>query len=568
MGKNYHIKLNPDPLSRERIESHMDFDELLRQYQEADKQQVKRPRVIKLAYVALAAAAALALLMVLNIWNGASSPQSESAYFAKLPFVNPPLSEWEPEFISYKMNVNQGGVYEYESGSRLVVPAAAFMNDRGRLVEGDVAIHYRELHDFVDFFLSGIPMNYDSAGRQFYLESIGMVEIYAEQNGERLQMAPGKEIQVELVTHIRTTLDAPLPHYSVYTLDTLNRNWAYREEARLEVLEEKLDAGQTSYSDIQKEWLESRQALEKSYDAQLAALEAMAPKPTAPVKPQRQLSGQPTIELNFQDDNFDFEGDNAEEIALTRKLKDAIWQISPQSPPYDENAFKVTWERMRLKPINEWDYTLTLINGNRRLQLIVNPVLVGEAYEQAMAQYEAGLAEYESQMDYRESQLKARREALLQQEADETRFLDEAFTERLAEAGAPQGKPALLAKVISRFKAHQLGVWNCDRPLPVGEDKLNLKFVDENGETFTPRTAYFAGKTHNTVHRFLATEKTALALPSDDAHLIWLVTDDNRIALVRQSNTEHKGRKTQTVVMKVAAEPLRSEEDIRAVLKF
>lgn len=42
-----------------------------------------------------------------------------------------------------------------------------------------VKITYREFADPIDFFVSGIPMEYDSAGRKYNFESSGMCEINA-----------------------------------------------------------------------------------------------------------------------------------------------------------------------------------------------------------------------------------------------------------------------------------------------------------------------------------------------------------------------------------------------------
>jgi len=80
--------------------------------------------------------------------------------------VNPPIPQAQKVFASYKVDAHKGGVYEYGNGSKITVPARAFVYEDGSEVTGEVELKYREFHDFVDFFLSGIPMEYDSAGQE------------------------------------------------------------------------------------------------------------------------------------------------------------------------------------------------------------------------------------------------------------------------------------------------------------------------------------------------------------------------------------------------------------------
>jgi len=176
----YNFKINPPQPSSEQIAKHQDFDALLKQFQETEKVEPKRKsRVIWLRYATAAAAAVVLLFFVRGFFSGEKGMTQEE-YFASQPFVNPPLENIKPTFTSKKVSANQGGIYEYDNGSKLIVPAAAFVNQNGKIVEGDVNIKFREMHDYVDFFLSGIPMTYDSAGTKYILESAGMVEIYAE----------------------------------------------------------------------------------------------------------------------------------------------------------------------------------------------------------------------------------------------------------------------------------------------------------------------------------------------------------------------------------------------------
>src|SRR5690606_29139780 len=130
--------------------------------------------------------------------------------------VNPPFTEVKKEFKTVKIKSEKGGEFSGKNGSKYTVPANALTDETGKVVEGDVTIHYREMHDYVDFFVSGIPMTYDSAGKQYQFESAGMVEIFAEMEGKRLNISPENPIKVELVTELSRSRDTEVPKYNIY----------------------------------------------------------------------------------------------------------------------------------------------------------------------------------------------------------------------------------------------------------------------------------------------------------------------------------------------------------------
>lgn len=87
-----------------------------------------------------------------------------------------------------------------ETGTKVSIPAQAFVHKDGRPVEGEVEVVFNEYHSAGDIIASGIPMNYDSAGIKIDFESAGMFEIYAYQSGEELVLAKDKSIDVELAS--------------------------------------------------------------------------------------------------------------------------------------------------------------------------------------------------------------------------------------------------------------------------------------------------------------------------------------------------------------------------------
>lgn len=354
MEKNYNIRFNLEEPSSEAIRQRMDFDALLGQFEESQPAPAARPaKVRRLVYMLGAAAAAIALLLVVPILTNQPSTLSPEAHFAAMPYVAPPMADLSPDFQKQTVtDPHKGGIFEYPSGSRLVVPAAAFMTDRGAMVGGEVEIYYRELHDYVDFFVAGIPMDYDSLGTQRYLTSAGMVEVYAEQNGKRLQLAPGKFIQVELISEVSVNDYFTLPSYYVYQLDTAARSWFYRNVDMLQFVEgEDWPDGNTDSP--QALWKGQLAQLETEYQQSLQELQVAYPLPAAPLMPTQAKGDRPTLELDFLNGDIALDAGSdlqAEDLAYLHK--GTIWEITPESPPVDPRAFKVTWESVRLRRLN------------------------------------------------------------------------------------------------------------------------------------------------------------------------------------------------------------------------
>ena len=595
---NYKINLNSEPLSSEDIAKHMDFDALLEQVQTTPEPPQQKPYIRWMGYAVGAIALAASLIGALFFFGLSSNedalPNAE-IYFASQPYVNPPLEEAQQKFASFKVDANEGGVYEYESGSRLVVPKAAFMDDRGNLISGEVEIKYREYHDFVDFFLAGIPMEYDSAGTQYHLESAGMIEVYAEQNGQRLSMNPDKSIDVELVSEINIAKDEGTPQYNIYVLDTTQRNWVYQGVDNIELLEA-IDEARYDGSDEEispEERLKNDlEALKTKELQELASIEATIPKPPKPLKPERANEDAITFEMDFGnipqfsssvEENLEQEQNavnqsTAEIDELRAQWEGTIWQVKSAYEHLIDEAFaKQIWdeEKSQIKPINERDYELTLVSESQQLKLIVNPVLSKTDYDAAVAKFNERFATYESQMAEREQQLAADKAALAQRIEEERELLNEAFTERIAfyksKGREDRATDAFVRqKIVNRFKVSSFGIWNCDRPIPPYIYMLKSEFVDNANNKIMGQPAYLVNKNQNTLVRFFTTKNTDVRFNNNFDNLMWTITKDNKLAVFEPHRFKSIGDNVgeYTFEMNLKEVDTSNEEAIRAALQF
>ncbi|RME97595.1 MAG: hypothetical protein D6772_10205, partial [Bacteroidetes bacterium] len=345
---------------------------------------------VRRLYYALSAAAAIALLLVVGRqWLSAGDQvASTESYLAQQPLRYSPLAALRPAPEKQQLDAYQGGVIEYASGSRLVIPAGAFMNDRGKEVRGEVDVYYHELHDYVDFFLAGVPMRYDSLGTQRFLTSAGMIEVYAMQNGKRVQLAPDKAIQVELLSNIYTSDFFTPPTYYVYQLDTVARNWSFRNIDIMEFVDNE-DLPGLDASSPEWQWRRQLAELDADYEQAVLALLDSYPLPSAPIAPHQADGSRPTLELDFHNGQIELDPDSElSQLDLQRLHAGTIWEILPESPAVDPNAFKVNWERVALRNLDGRRYELSLIHTHNRETLIVQPVLMGADYAAAEADYQ------------------------------------------------------------------------------------------------------------------------------------------------------------------------------------
>lgn len=572
----YNIKINPPQPSSDDIAKHQDFDALLTQFKEApqpeESEPERKPRVIWLKYAAAAAAVLLLAVMVRGLLQGEKG-MNDKQYFASQPFINPPLDDIKPTFASAKINANQGGVYEYKNGSKLIVPAAAFRNTDGKLVEGEVEIEYREMHDYVDFFLSGIPMTYDSAGTKYVLESAGMIEIIAKQNGQPVKMQPGKEIKVELISYISMPRLNVNPKYNIYKLNATTRSWEYRNVDNIQIIEDLDNEGfeNEELNILKTNYQSSISKITTSENLEIKELDATIGMPIKPNRPFRANKDQFSFDLDISE--------NASPVVkdLGEKYQNIIWHISPNSPVINTNAFKVVWESMDLKPLDDGqDFELTLINGNRQERVIVTPALSGNEFTQAMSVYDMAMETYRKALNAREIALEENRNKINEKYASQKEEAKKEFTLSIEEWRTQnQNDPSLnqmvRKKIINRFVATEFGVWNCDRPIHPDDLEIEGNFELEEGAEVTDEIAYLVNKNRNTIVRIYAKDGAKVNFDQKSDNLMWMVTKDNQIAIFRPQEFKKINQKkggNHTFKLKVEPDALKSEEDVRKVLQF
>ena len=588
MKNKYDIRINPPQPDSEEIAQQQDFDHLLERYHQWEVERKVSPSRSRRLWWSTAAAAALLLAwLTYSLWLAQPAYEvREKAYFAAMEYVHPPLTNVQIPFTSYSIDNEEETQYIAPSGTRLNIPARAFQTAEGEAVKGKVNIRFREMTDYVDFFLAGIPMMYDSAGIEYHLASAGMIEVYAEQDGHRLELRHDKAISVELPAKIQTHSLISPPEYNLYKLNPEKRRWEYRGKGELEIKKSQLqmfDKDHPLYTE-QEKLKKQIAALQSFREEDIQQLERSYPLPAKPLKPVQPDENQLVFDLNFR-----LPGQDQPAFAKhpeLQKLQEAygqvLWQLSPGQTAAEEQLNQ-HWQNAELEKVNERDYLLSLFREDNRLELLITPVVPQSDYAKAMERYRQRLQTYETARKERDARLAQQKSELLDKYSKEEQKLVEKLETQIQQLA--QNQPESLANntiqttpVVNRFHIDELGIWNCDRPIRPQMVAFKANFILPDGSPLENTTLYLADKSRNTLQRFLATKNTRLEIDLLSDNLLWALTPDGQIAklpkeeLIRLKDAVQNQPKQQlpgqfTFVLQPVELTIRSKEDVALSLE-
>ena len=583
MKKKFDIRLNPQKPSREDVERHKNFESLMQNFKHVPTKPAL-PSLGKVLIGTAATAAIVAGVLLYQAWQKTNSYEArEDAYFASLDFVNPPLEDIAPEYANFRVVASKGGVFEYPSGSRLTVPPAAFVYENGQPVSGDFDLQYREMNDVIDIFLAGIPMEYDSAGGEYYLESGGMIEIKAEQKGRQLELAPGKHINVEMLSVVNSSAPDVIPSgYNIYYLDQQARRWVYKAPNIMKAAPS--PASESTRTELQRE-VSPPAATETAMAARIRLDEdalnerrARESERRSTLRPRAANWDDYVFELELKELFRDWDKGRKARDPYYQELKqlytayqNMVWRVSPNSevaPQRLEKEFQRV-KSLHLAKINGREYELTLENDSTTITVIVEPVLMQEAEEQAVADYAQGVAEMQKEKTSKAKASKAVAEKTAESEKLKELRNKTANVQKLESRKYSWGFKEPV-QVVNRFAVTKMGVWNVDKPFIIiePEELLAEKFTDKKGKQYPRTTLYIVDTQQNTVRRLMAHAGATIQINANSRNAMWLVTEDNKIAVFRPEQFDQLDidASSYTFVMDCLPTIISSEEELRRLL--
>ncbi len=338
----YKININREPLSPKDIETNMDFNTFHSAYA------AKAGWLGKGTKLYLSVSIAVLVVAGISYWLYRSGQKDIPAEQA---FINPPLPQLYLHPDKMILDADGDTTIIYKTGTSIHIPSNVFKTKDGKDVKGKIEIRYREFHDQVDLILSGIPMDYDSAGTQYQFESAGMFEILAFQDNEPLLLKPGKELEVNMPS---TTYRND---FNVYYLDTIQKKWLYRDNNTKNCKENIYAAVMKNEEFAHWEELETR----------------------AMVAPKKANSGTYSFYIDYDKDEFP-------ELAVFDSVK---FEVDEKEKNYYPELSVVTWEEVSIRKSSDNEhYKLTFNKGKRSVSFMASPVFDEQNYDKAMKEYE------------------------------------------------------------------------------------------------------------------------------------------------------------------------------------
>ena len=457
MKQDYDIRVNPPRLSKAQIEKHKDFSALLAQYQASAEGQAKTLEASQdkqgrgrfspawwLRY-GLGSALALGAASVLIFFIGNLNFSEELADFA--PPIQPPLPElWAEQAKNGQQIIlaDKGDTLRRPS-AKLIVPAKAFVNQKGEEVKGEVSVEYHYLQDPVQWFASGLLQ--DKKQDQF-IHTLGSVYILAFQNGEPLRLKAGENLEVELETEVSAELNLAAVQAEWYQGAQTSQEGGWGASVSPVELEILGASGAMASA--------SSEALDKALQAHRQKIERQFPKPQAPVKPEMPDPDRAAIDVSL----------NPKEFPELAAYRDKVqWESLDEINPAWAD---ITWDTVSLVRKNENEYQIMFKTDNQEIRLNVVPVL--KNWQEAQRLYQEKKQAYDLALEERNAKLEQAFYALR-----------DSLQKNLV-----QTEPSNSKRLRQRFKVPRLGLWNCgskngEQKQPVlAEAKVNFS---QNGQS-------------------------------------------------------------------------------------
>jgi hypothetical protein len=476
------------------------FQTLLENYS-SRKHPHRRPLLQRYALIALATAAAIGLMLVSWFFfagqhNDGRLVPGEPLQLAE-PMIRREVQPPAPEMIHYERFVvkpGQKGTFKTSKGSTITVPANAFAYRDGTPCNQEVEVRFAEFQTVVEIFLSGIPMQYDSAGISYTFESAGMFDVRASSQGEDLILASHKGIEVNLASN------APEP-YNFYYFDTTAGRWDYA-------------------------YTETAGSLQRGPSAPPAPMPRAAEITPQPSETARKLQTDPQSDVQTtlpiirkrdprkQAFKIDYDEAAFPELAGT---KDLIFEVDDTEE--NRKYLRGTWDSISLQRMPDLLYHITLYRLKRSIHIKAQPVLNTDQYEAAL---ETRLAQ------------EAKIAAMRQQQ--------QATVVAARSAGPAIDTEISVFAFLRGATVYNLGIYNWDVPVPMPMAAVNGtgRFLDARGEFFNPKQIYLAQKGRTILWSY--TTAQAWKYSASQENVLWYILPDGRYALVDDETLKARRR--------------------------
>ena len=467
----------------------------------------------------------------------------------KGPFIDPPFEKLDVPYENYKIKGDKGGEIVTKTGSKIKIPKGSLKDENGNAIKGEVEVKVREFHDPVDFFLSGIPMKYDSAGHTYDFESAGMIEVYAFQGGKVLKIDPTKPVSISLRTNSDET------KFNVYELDTVGKNWKYQGKDKVKIKEEtpqpNIGIDTLSVYVVEKPEMKSPYEISNVFsttqkqkesdiilrEIQVIQKDIVKLEERKPIQPKKSTKGLYRFNLEVNKGEFP-------EIAV---YKDVQWEVGPENKDFSEEMYKIQFDNAVIKEGNtRGTYHVTFFKGNIKKQVTVYPVFEGVDYDKALKLFEEKNKEYISKVEEKKELEKKKQEEYRQlvenvkKEQEKMKKESDAMLKQMKDENNKQQELwALRANVTREFTIRNFGVWNCDNPHLLNASSMNAVFYDQDGQPVKMVNVCLVNrKLNGLTFCWLHSNSGVFRYSQKGKHFMWTVSDAGQLLACNEQEWE------------------------------
>lgn len=578
MKEHYNFEFNPPEPSDEQIRSHMDFEALLQQvdHKPVEEDPVeKKPRTARRislrrpAYIGTAIAATLVGVVAFSqFFNHSNTDNYKSlafTHFQEQPFINPPFEQAQAQLVHYNLDADMGGNIKINENSNINVPPSAFLDADGNAITGNVNIKYRNLDDPSEYFMSGIPMYYDSLGSTYDFEASQLFEIYAEKDGKALSINPKKGMEISFSGMEMSGNDKVKPNsLGIYQLDVNQEKWNYKGQsnASFKTVNQPLDRGAMKQQ-IESEYESSLAALEQKLQADLRLIESGSQVATLPQKPKRYDPNVVVFDLDF---NFETSSENA-------NYQNLKWQ-----PIGDEKTLNmlssIEWfeDEIKLSEGTDGLFSISFDNGEISAEVEAIPVLSGDEFQAAIAAYETKVQEIKTAQENSNKDKDAAIEKLKQQFETDKNAEAAKKQERLAKLNTSNNASQQIVEraVAHVFTIHQLGIWNCDKVTAAKIKKTKVTCTSNSGKTYEETTLFVADLNRNSLTKYYLGKFAEINIDPSSKNQIWLITSEGKLAVAYPNKLKNNifSQPSNEIILQPIDRNITSEKDVYGILQL
>jgi hypothetical protein len=480
-------RLNREQISEQDALKYKDFNKLMNVHN-ASNRGAKKSRFWKYLLGGLSAVAILSLFFI-------GDKKKETLITEKKPAIKKELVRPFPgipvEYEKFTIQCGKQNIITSADGSRITIPENSLVDSLGNTITGEVELSYREFRDMVDVFLSGIPMEFDSAGITRHFESAGMFELLAHQNKKKVFIDSKKTVTIAFASQYEGN------RYNMYYFDMSTQRWEYL------------------YKDTSKMKETAPIQQLETIDKEINIL-----KKTIASKPVLADPKQAIIKLDVLESEFP-------EIAVYKNVRFQLLEPQKMNAASDT----VEWDMVNVMKTAQGNYLLHMERGKETKEFSCIPVFEKSDYAAAKKTFEENYTASQAIIKKKEQEKTDLQKKLM----DEKTLQQNTLLASRATALSGFTSTTNQSAITRLFEIKKFGIFNSDCPqnLPQG-GLFVLHLADSSNVEKKPLSfysVYLAEKNKNALYTYYNYNLDKFSYNPDSKNLLWTVTKDNKLAI-------------------------------------